>query len=146
MLQKVVISMQTIQNCDDSNAETLDFITDGLYSFDDNIGCAMYEESEVTGMPGTQTSVLIMPDQVVVDRNGSVTSRMVFREGEKTNFLYSTPFGDATLGVKTGRISHKFDSQGGRADIEYVIDVEHTVFSKNRLSIHVKQAGGRADA
>ena len=84
MLKDVIISLQTVQNCDDAeNRSTLDFTTDGHYTYDDNIGCVTYEESEVTGLPGTRTSLFIMPDQVIVDRDGSLTSRMVFKEGEE---------------------------------------------------------------
>ena len=116
MLKDVIISLQTVQNCDDAeNRSTLDFTTDGHYTYDDNIGCVTYEESEVTGLPGTRTSLFIMPDQVIVDRDGSLTSRMVFKEGEKTSFLYSTPFGKATMGVDTRRVSHCFNEMGGTA-------------------------------
>ena len=143
MLKDVVISMQTVQNCDDAeNRSTLDFTTDGYYTYDDNVGCVTYEESEVTGLPGTRTSVFIMPDQVVVDRDGSLTSRMVFKEGEQTSFLYNTPFGNATMGVDTRKINHSFDDRGGTAEIEYVVNVEHAVFTRNRFTIQVKQDGG----
>lgn len=143
MLKDVIISMQTVQNCDDDdNNCTTDFMTDGHYTYDDNVGCLTYEESEVTGMPGTRTSVFIMPDQVVVDRDGSLTSRMVFKEGEKTSFLYNTPFGRATMGVDTRKVTHSFNDKGGKAEIEYVINVEHTYFTKNRLTIQVEQDGG----
>ena len=40
-------------------------------------------------------------DREVVDRDGTVKSRMIFKEGSKSSFLYSTPFGQATLGVDT---------------------------------------------
>ena len=143
MLKDVIISMQTVQNCDDAeNRSTLDFTTDGYYTYDDNVGCVTYEESEVTGLPGTRTSVFIMPDQVVVDRDGSLTSRMVFKEGEQTSFLYNTPFGNATMGVDTRKINHSFDDRGGTAEIEYVVNVEHAVFTRNRFTIQVKQDGG----
>ena len=147
MLKDVIITMQTIQNCDDAEeASTLNFSTDGLYSFDDSVGCLTYEESEVTGMEGTRTSVFVMPDKVVVDRDGSVTSRMEFKPGEKTSFLYNTPFGSATMGISTRKLSQSFGAQGGRAEIEYVIDVEHRVFTKNKFIINVEQAGGRTNA
>ena len=146
MPENVIISMQTVQDCDETDPETLDFITDGYYQHSSDFSCVTYDESEVTGMPGTRTSVMILPDQVIVDRDGSVTSRMVFREGEKSDFLYRTPFGEATMGIRTRKIRHSFDAGGGHADIEYVIDVDHTVFSKNRFTIDVHQAGGRTNA
>ena len=146
-MEDVIISMQSIQNFDDEeDASTLDFMTDGQYTFDHDVGCVTYEESEVFGFPGTKTSVFIMPDKVVVDRNGSLISRMVFKEGEKTVFPYHTPYGRAIMGVDTRKIRHCFDEKGGTAEIEYVMDVEHAVFTKNKFTIQVKQAGGRFHA
>ena len=143
----VIITMRTVQNCDELDEDnTLDFVTDGSYTYDNNVGCVTYEESEVTGMPGTTTSVFIMPDQVVVDRDGSLTSRMVFKEGEKTSFRYSTPYGRAVMGINTRKVSHSFNDKGGKAEIEYVVDMQHTVFTKNRFTIQVKQDGGKPNA
>ncbi len=139
--------MQTVQNCDDTeDASTLDFVTEGFYTYEDDVGCFTYEESEVTGLPGTRTSVFVFPDQVVVDRDGSLTSRMIFKEGEKTAFLYNTPYGNATMGIDTKLIRHSFDKRGGKAEIEYVINLDHALFSRNRFTINVEQAGGRTNA
>ena len=147
MLKDVVISMKTVQNCDNAeDASTMDFMTDGLYTFDDNIGCVVYHESEVTGLPGTTTSVHILPDRVVVDRDGCLTSRMIFKEGEKTSFLYNTPYGNATMGLDTRRVRNSFNDKGGTAEIEYVVNVEHAVVSRNRFTIHVEQVGGVSNA
>ena len=48
-------------------------------------------ESELTGMEGTKTSFIFSPEEVVLSREGTLTSRMVFREGKKSTFLYDTP-------------------------------------------------------
>ena len=98
-MEDVIISMQSVQNYDDEeDSNTLDFMTDGQYSFDHDIGCLTYEESEVFGLPGTKTSVFIMPDRVVVDRNGSLTSRMVFKEGKRRNGRNRIRDGRGTFG------------------------------------------------
>ena len=146
-MEDVIISMQSVQNYDDEeDTNTLNFMTDGKYTYDHDVGCLTYEESEVFGFPGTRTSVFIMPDRVIVDRDGSLTSRMVFKVGEKTVFPYHTPYGRAMMGINTKKILHSFDEKGGTAEIEYVMDVEHTVITKNKFTIDVKQAGGRLNA
>jgi uncharacterized beta-barrel protein YwiB (DUF1934 family) len=50
------------------------------------------------------------------------------------------------MGINTKKILHSFDEKGGTAEIEYVMDVEHTVITKNKFTIDVKQAGGRLNA
>lgn len=146
MLHDVLISMHAEQGVDTETPNALDFTTDGYYTFDDNVGCITYEESEVTGLEGTRTSVLVMPNQIIVDRDGTITSRMIFQEGGKTDFLYDTPFGNAVLGIKTRKISQNFDDKGGKLEIDYDINMEHTVFSRNRFKINVEKIGDRPNA
>ena len=141
-----VISLRTLQNCDDDEPDVLDFLTDGEYSFGDDIGRLDYEETEVTGMTGTRTSLTITPDRVIVDRRGNVNSRMEFAEGERNSFLYSTPFGQATMSLNTRSIRRSFNENGGRAEIEYVIDVDHALFTKNRFIINVTRTEGNGNA
>ena len=146
MLQDVIINMHSVQGYDNDNADSIDFTTDGHYTMDDNIPCLTYMESEITGMKGTRTSVFVLPDSVVVDRDGSVTSRMVFKEGEKSSFLYNTPYGRATLGIRTNRISHSFNEKGGNVEIDYVVDLDHIAVARNRFTIDVKRSGERTNA
>ena len=141
MLKDVWISINSIHSYDQEDEDTLEFSTDGHYYFDGENGCLTYMESDVTGLEGTRTSVIVMPDQVVVDRDGTVTSRMIFREGLKNSFQYSTPFGAATLGIDTRRIRREMDEKGGRVEIDYVVDMEHAVVARNKFQITVQQIG-----
>lgn len=139
MMKDVVISIRTVHSCDTDEEDYLDFTTDGLYTYDGEIGCLSYLETEVTGMEGTRTSVIVMPEQVVVDRDGMITSRMIFREGEKNSFLYNTPYGTATMNISTRRIIRDLDEHGGRVEIDYVVDMEHTVVTKNKFQLEITE-------
>ena len=146
MLKDVWISINSIQSYDQEDEDSLEFSTDGHYYYDGENGCLTYMESEVTGLEGTRTSVIVMPDQVVVDRDGMITSRMIFREGQREAFQYSTPFGAATMGIDTRRIRRSLDENGGRIEIDYVVDVEHAVVTRNRFQITVTQTENRGTA
>ncbi len=139
MMKDVLISINSIHSYDQDDEDSLEFTTDGYYYYDGENGCLSYMESEVTGLEGTRTSVIVMPDQVVVDRDGTVTSRMIFREGLKNSFQFSTPFGAATLGIDTRRIRREIDDKGGRVEIDYVVDMEHAVVTRSRFQITVRQ-------
>lgn len=142
-MKDVVISIHSIHGYDlDQEEERIDFTTDGLYSYENGVSRLSYMESEVTGLPGTRTSVEVSPEGIVVNRDGFVTSRMEFREGLKNSFLYNTPYGTATMGVDTRRIRHSFDEHGGNAEIDYVIDMEHVVAVRNRFMINVTEQIG----
>ena len=143
MIKDVWISINSIHGLGDEDEDRLEFTTDGYYSYEDGVGCLSYEESEVTGLEGTRTSLFVMPDQVVVDREGTVTSRMVFKEGLKSAFQYATPFGRANLGINTRRITQNMGDHGGRVEIDYVVDMEHVVASRNKFEITVREIGAQ---
>ena len=143
MMKDVVISINSTFAFEEGEEQRMEFTTDGYYFFEDEVGCLSYEESEVTGLPGTRTSLFVMPDQVVVDREGTVTSRMVFKEGLKSAFQYATPFGNANMGIDTRRISQSMGVDGGSVEIDYVVDMEHMVASRNKFEITVREIGAQ---
>lgn len=141
-MKDVVISMHSVHDYDRADSDTIDFSTDGHYFKDGDVSCFSYMETEVTGMEGTRTSVIVRPNEVVIDRDGMISSRMIFRQGEKNSFLYSTPYGTATLGISTRRIKHSFDENGGSMEVDYVMDMEHSLVSRNKIFLRIKEQEG----
>ncbi len=139
MMKDVIIYIRSLHGYGEEDEESIDFTTDGLYTFDGDTACLTYLESEVTGMEGTRTSVMVMSDKVVIDRDGTITSRMVFRKGEKDAFLFDTPVGSATMHMNTRGVNYRFNEHGGHMEIDYVLDVEHAFVSKNRFNLTVKE-------
>lgn len=138
MMKDVTISIFS-RNSAGEDEDSIDFVTDGLYTFDGGVACLTYLETEVTGMAGTRTSVMVFPNKVVVDRDGTVTSRMIFQEGSKNSFLYDTPVGSATMHMDTRRILFRFNEHGGELEIDYVLDLEHAFVTRNIFRIEVKE-------
>ena len=139
MMKDVIISINSLFSFEEGEEQQMEFTTDGYYFYEDEVGCLSYEETEVTGLEGTRTSLFVMPDQVVVDREGTVTSRMVFKAGLKSAFQYTTPFGSATMGINTRRIRQNMGLNGGKVEIDYVVDMEHMVASRNKFEITVTE-------
>ncbi len=102
-MKDVIISITGTQYSTQDADEAVELVTDGKYCFKDGHGKLMYTESALTGMEGTETSFLISPGKVILSREGTLTSRMVFREGTKNTFLYDTPYGSTTMGLDTRR-------------------------------------------
>ena len=110
-MKDVVIYIRSLYGCDEKDEEAIDFSTDGLYTYDGSTACLTYLETEVTGMEGTRTSVVVTPEKVVVDRDGTVTSRL----------------------------RQRFNEHGGQVEIDYVLDMEHAFASRNRFRLTVKE-------
>ena len=138
-MKDVVIYIRSLYGYDENEEEAIDFSTDGLYTYDGDTACLTYLETEVTGMEGTRTSVVVTPEKVVVDRDGTVTSRMVFEPGVKHAFLYDTPVGSATMHMATRDLRQRFNEHGGQVEIDYVLDMEHAFASRNRFRLTVKE-------
>lgn len=139
MMKDVWISISNRQNDGQQEEDTMLFDTAGSYYFNDGVGVLSYQESELTGLEGTRTSVMVMPNQVVVDRDGMLTGRMVFREGTKDSYPYNTPYGQMMLGIDTRKIRHNFNENGGDVEIDYITDLAHTFVSRNKFRISVKE-------
>ena len=139
MIKDVVIWMRSVHNSDEGEDDVMEFSTDGEYFIDGDTYCFTYLETEITGLPGTRTSVFVRPDEVVVDRDGMMTSRMILREREKNRFLYTTPYGSATLNLSTRSITKRFDEHGGELTLDYVVDMEHTCVTRNKFYVRLRE-------
>ncbi len=140
-MKQVVITINSSFAYSGGEEDSMEFSSDGLYLFEEGVGCMSYYESPVTGMEGTRTSICAAADRVVIDREGSVSSKMEFVAGEKTSFLYNTPYGSSAMFIDTRRIRQNLDEEGGELIIDYVVSVEHSVITRNRFYITVREMG-----
>ena len=46
--------------------------------------------------------------------------------------------GSATMGIETRKVAASFDDYGGDLSIDYVVNMEHTVASRNKLNMSVR--------
>ena len=63
MMKDVIISINSLFSFEEGEEQQMEFTTDGYYFYEDEVGCLSYEETEVTGLEGTRTSMIVMPDQ-----------------------------------------------------------------------------------
>ncbi|MGN1003108.1 MAG: DUF1934 domain-containing protein [Oscillospiraceae bacterium] len=139
MDKEVLITINSSQTIDGSEAQGAELITQGTYSFQEGQIRFSYMESELTGLEGTKTDFLIGREEIVMSRQGAVNARMVFRRGKKHLFLYETPYGALTLGLDTQRIQSDLDEHGGGLEVEYDLDFERTHISRNKFKINVRE-------
>ena len=119
--------------------EVTELMTEGTLHMDDNHNVTLvYQESELTGLEGTQTTIQVMPESVTILREGEVNSQMVFQEGRKHLSLYNTPFGALTMGVSTRKMHVDLDETGGSIEIDYSIEIDHAVAGQNLFQIYVR--------
>ena len=99
-----------------------------------------YQESEVTGLEGTQTTILVdtVTEQVTMMREGEINTQMVFQHGRRHISMYSTPYGNMTIGVNARHVMVDMDENGGDLELDYDIEIDHSVSGRNVFAIHVE--------
>lgn len=140
MIEKdVIISIKGTQTTED-DSDVYELVTDGTYSFSDSSCQFTYMESELTGLEGTKTTFLIDKNQVMLTREGSFNSQMVFEKGKKHYFLYETPYGAATMGINTHKFSSGLSEHGGNIELAYAVDLDNVMLGKNNFEINIREA------
>ncbi len=138
-MKDVIISIKGTQNNPGNGESVIELVTDGVFSFEKGKASFSYMESELTGLDGTKTTFDISPMSVVMTREGTLNTQMIFEEGKKHNFIYDTPFGSTTMGVNTSRVSIDLNEHGGSMEIDYLVDVQQSVIGHNMFMINVRE-------
>ena len=137
-MKKVMISITSKQDVA-GDVSKVELMTEGEYEYSPEKSELIYQESSITGMEGTTTTFTVEPDTVILTREGSVTSQMLFRKNEKHLFLYQTPYGSATMGIYTRRLDADIDESRGHVEIEYALDVDNINIGINESIIDFKE-------
>ena len=138
IMKDVVISITGVQQ-GQNGPQAIELVTQGQYGVERDKVCLSYQETELTGMDGTETTFTVLPKRVELERKGGINAQMVFQEGQKHFFLYETPFGAATMGINTNRVQCRLNEHGGYMQIDYTVDMENSVVGRNRFHIFIKE-------
>lgn len=142
MEQDVIISIKGKQSYPQSPPEIIELVTEGKLEDRGEEGITLsYQESQVTGLEGTLTTIQVEPRRVTLQRVGSVNSQMVFEEGRRHLSMYDTPYGALSIGINTRKMRSSLDSRGGDVTIYYALEIEHGQAGQNMFHINVRRAG-----
>ena len=122
-----------------TDSNSIQLVTGGSYQYGGGNCQLSYQESPLTGMEGTTTTFLVRDDNVTMVRKGAYNAELCFRPGERHCFLYNTPFGSMTMGIRTQRLKTALGEHGGSMDITYTVDMNNIPLGKNFFQIDVKE-------
>jgi uncharacterized beta-barrel protein YwiB (DUF1934 family) len=140
----VVISVKAMQKYAGSEPDEVELVTAGRLRKDGPSYVLTYEESELTGLDGTHTTVQVEGDRVTLLREGEFNAQMVFQEGRRHLSLYRTPYGSMAIGVNTSHLLADLNDRGGDVEIDYMVEVDHAVVGRNIFRINVKESRGKS--
>ena len=84
---KFIISIKGLQTYKDGGDDTdISLLTEAIFEYENGAYFIDYEESELTGLEGTKTSIEIGNNYVSLQRNGTVNTNMLFMKDKSIPF------------------------------------------------------------
>lgn len=136
MKKKAVISLRSFNDLDKD--DVIEVVTPGEFLVIEDGFKAVYEETELSGMSGTTTTLTILNDKLVLEREGNITAKMDFKKGETSISLYNTPYGVLDLQIHTENLNVDINENGGNITAEYSMELAGQPPIINKLSVNVK--------
>lgn len=137
--RKVNVSIKGVQK-QDGETNDVELFTEGEFYKENSNYILRYEESEMTGLEGTTTTVEIAKDKVSLIRTGNVNNQMLFIKGKKTTSYYNTEYGSLYIGVMAEKLDVSVDDDGGELNINYILDINEEYLGENTFCISIKNA------
>jgi len=139
--KEVIISVKGTQNNGKGEPTLLELVTEGKYYKNDHEFEVTYNETEITGMVGTITTISISPQKVILTRMGAINSQLVFEQGHKHVSYYETVHGAFTVGVSTSSMEVKVDEHGGEIMVEYLLEIDNAITGDNDFFMSIREVG-----
>lgn len=134
-MKRAIISVSSKQSIDDDGIE---LVTPGEFFKKDDFYYAIYNETEISGMDGTRTTLKIKNDKVVIIRDGTTSANMEFEKGKQNISLYNTPYGILELKIKTRDLDVKMDEAGGNVKVNYDMEMQGQESIHTSIGINIK--------
>ena len=136
MSKKAIISICSTQ--DIGEKEKIEVLTVGEFSINGDEFIATYDETEISGMEGTKTTLKIKGDKVVLHREGTTSTKMEFQKDNTQVALYNTPYGMLELKTSTKELDLDVNEKGGNISIKYHLIAGGQEPIKTNLDMKIK--------
>ena len=115
--------------------------TEGFMNLDGDRVELVYEESEITGMEGSRTSVMFDKSNsglVSMLRDGSVSTALVFEKGKRHHCVYNTPIMPFEICVRTLRVENNI-IDAGTLKLDYIIEIRGAKAERTKFELEIKE-------
>lgn len=136
MKKKAIISISSSQINDKEDA--IEVVTPGEFYKRDDKYYAIYDETEISGMEGTTTTLKISPNKLLLERVGTTSASMEFQEKNEHITLYNTPYGVLELKINTNKVDVNVNEEGGEVFINYNMSISGQPSQNTELTIKIK--------
>lgn len=121
--QKIFIRISGNPYGIDKMDNPIELITEGILTHVGDAYMIEYDESELSGLVGTRTTIRVHDKSVFLQREGSFPSQMFFEQGKKYINMVDTPYGELEMGVLATRVDCRVSDNEGDLKLNYLIDI-----------------------
>lgn len=137
--KQVMIRCKSIQRDERGKAEEVVLETPGVYGEDEDCPYLTYEETSLSGMEGTTTTIRMYGDHVTLSRQGSFLQETEYRPGTVAKSEYITPAGPVEITVSSKEITDTVSGGKGRLRLVYDIEMKGLFSHLNEIIIDVRE-------
>ena len=98
-----------------------------------------YEESEVTGLEGTKTTIKWNDERIIILRSGTLDHRQEFSQGLVDKSLYQTPYLKIPLETATKYLYTGFRKGVWNLEIEYSLSHSGQPYGDMKILIEIEE-------
>ena len=138
MKKNAIISVISKQCDSEDDDDIIEVVTPGEFYKEGSHYYAVYEETEISGMKGTTTTLKIGEEKVTLIRTGTTNTKMKFKKYERDLTLYNTPHGALNLTVDTRNLKMNMGNDGGDIFIDYDMIIGNQQTLSTILEINIK--------
>lgn len=138
MERKIQLRIFSTQQYTGEDAESTELFTEGTMREENGTWFFSYEESALTGLPGTTTTFAVTPEKITLTRTGALHSQMEFALGREHHSLYDMGFGTLMIAVRPTQMQVSLNENGGFFEVLYAICVEGSSAGEVKYRIEVK--------
>jgi len=99
---------------------------------------AEYDETKISGMEGTKTTMIIRNNSFDLIREGTTETKMEFKNNQQTVSLYKTPYGVMDVKIDTKKLNININENGGTIKAMYILEIGGQSALKTSLTIDIK--------
>ncbi len=139
-MKEVLIEIKGTQTVDDES-DVIELTTIGKMDTVGEKTYIRYDDSTATESDVIACMIKYDPkdNSVIMQRSGTLNSRMYIKKGQRHICHYETGQGVLTMGIFGEDVNAKMSNKGGSLKLSYTIDVNYGLMSRNEVEINVKE-------
>ncbi len=139
-MQRVMLTIKGAQ-LEGGHDDHVEFMTEGRLFRDAEGYLLEYDESELTGVDGCTTRLILKDGSVTLLRSGGSDMHMIFSPHSVYESTVTTPEGTRRISIFALRVESQLFEQSGRLSLEYELSIGD-LSTVNKLDLSFKSMEG----